>query len=69
MVQFHLDAVRQGIKLTNYIEIHLFETVNVYELSRVKVHNKRVHIISEPPDQLLYPGSDKVSVSVWNLSS
>ena len=78
---FTLDQVKGDLKITKALTLAPFETTHVMTQSRVKGHRKRVNVITEPPDKnfipaivtnpgyaFLKPGSNRISVSVRNLT-
>ena len=75
---FSLDQVKGDIKLTKDVIIKPFEVVRVQGISKIKKHQKWVHVMVEPKDShsgvvlaipsysQLKPGSGKISVGLQN---
>ena len=73
---FSLDQVKGDIKLTKDVTIKPFEVIRVQGISKIKKHQKRVHVMVEPKDShsgvvsaipsysQLKPGSSKISVGL-----
>ena len=47
---FSLDKVDGTVKLTKTMEIPPFSTIQVYGITKVEGHDKRVNLIVEPKD-------------------
>ena len=66
--------------MTKHVVIQPFETIRVQGITKVRNHQKQIHIMVEPKQSLsgtvsaiptylhLKPGSSKVSVGLWNYS-
>ena len=75
-----LDQVKGNIKLTKDVIIQPFETIKVQGITKVRNHQKQVHIMVEPRQthcrtisaiptySHLKPGSSKVSLGLQNYS-
>ena len=77
---FTLDQVKGSLKLTKDVILQPFETVKVRGITKVRNHQKRVHVIVEPKETQcrtvsaiptyshLKPGSSKISIGLQNYS-
>ena len=77
---FTLDHVKGSLTLTKYITLQPFESVRVRGITKVRNHQKRVHVIVEPREvqcktvsaistySHLKPGSSKISIALRNFS-
>ena len=73
---FTLDQVKGSLKLTKDVTLQPFETVKVRGTTKVRNHQKQVHIIVEPKETQcrtvsaistyshLKPGSSKISIGL-----
>ena len=77
---FTLDQVKGSLKLTKDVTLQPFESVRVRGITKVRNHQKRVHVIVEPREvqcktvsaistySHLKPGSSKISIALRNFS-
>ena len=74
-----LDKVSGCVKLTRNVTIPALDTVQIYGITHINAHSKRVNIVTEPREDLdeytvpsysyMRPGSKRAGVALLNLSN